>query len=424
MNKFLVYTRTSYAIYENTPSDAFNLKSYQDKCQTLFDLRTPPHVYAITCNTNQEKLNQELDTFFNQLRETQVLLLFADMKEIQRDSINHVRLLLEEAEIHSVTNTKSSMDKMIFLILHFPPAMFYRHCYPSLFMTGWQHIYMDMIFEESDLCVDMEKWLSVCLFKKNDSLKYDNLVSSEMMDDWLDEWISMISNSIDFQPTDDFPKEFSNEAAMCYWKKLLFDLNTDDVIKRRFNSFWQRDAMIQLSHQAANYAMTYNSTCTLSSTIKATVQSSFKDVVLFLLSVVNQTMAINTLLGDDNRLVLMKELFVNIFSHVSIPRTLQEVKLQLNMLNCQNESRTIFLKSPKFPFFTYVYEAVEQILNKALSLVFQSINISSDHSVDDHALGNAEDKCELVTAKMVELFNSSEVRRCFVSFVLMFAFVG
>jgi hypothetical protein len=415
VKKFLVYTRTSYAIYEITPSDAYNSKSYGDKCQNLFDLKTPPHVYAITCNTNQEKLNQELDTFFNQLRETQVLLLFADMKDIQRDTINHVRLLLEEAEIHSVANTKFSMDKMIFLILHFPPAMFYRHCYPSLFMTGWQHIYMDMIFEESDLCVDMEKWLSVCLFKENDSLKYDNLISSEMMDDWLDEWISMISNSIDFQPTDDFPKEFNNKAAMSYWKKLLFNLNTDDVIKRRFNSFWQRDAMIQLSHQAANYAMTYNSTCTLSSTIKATVQSSFKDVVLFLLSVVNQTMAINTLLGNDNRLVLMKQLFVNILNIISLPQSLQEMKLQLISLNFQmKKSDDISPPSPRFPFFLYVFETVEGVLNRALSSVIQSIDTEYIQSVEEHLLsanantGTDDDECELVTAKMVELFNSSE----------------
>ena len=36
-------------------------------------------------------------------------------------------------------------QKLFFLLLHFPATMFYDPCYPSLFLCGWDHYYLDTI---------------------------------------------------------------------------------------------------------------------------------------------------------------------------------------------------------------------------------------------------------------------------------------
>ena len=37
------------------------------------------------------------------------------------------------------------LQKLFVLLLHFPAMMFYKPCYPSLFLCGWDHYYIDAI---------------------------------------------------------------------------------------------------------------------------------------------------------------------------------------------------------------------------------------------------------------------------------------
>ena len=37
------------------------------------------------------------------------------------------------------------LQKLFILLLHFPAMMFYDPCYPSLFLYGWDHYYLDAI---------------------------------------------------------------------------------------------------------------------------------------------------------------------------------------------------------------------------------------------------------------------------------------
>ena len=37
------------------------------------------------------------------------------------------------------------LQKLFILLLHFPAMMFYDPCYPTLFLYGWDHYYLDAI---------------------------------------------------------------------------------------------------------------------------------------------------------------------------------------------------------------------------------------------------------------------------------------
>ena len=432
MKKFLCYTRTSPAVFI-IPQHFSRNKLIEDKLdfeelETFFETKKNSlHTYIITDSTSQEKLNQVLEEFFssrliheNGECDTDILVLAADMNNLHKDTINHARLLIEEIEVSY--SEKLFASKLVFVVLHFPCNLFYSCCYPSLFMNGWQHVYMDMIGQvKSECSIDMEQWLSICLLQHQDQKVLTHALSfveDKMMNDWLKEWVSMISKSIQFPRTKNFPKDDEINDVKCYWDRLLFTLKSDETIKKRFVSFWNQDAMAKLSEQAATYALTYKSTCTLTNTIKATVQSSFKDVVLYFLSIANQSMAINTIFRNEDirDSSASVKLFNDILAVLPIPQSLQEVKIQLTVLNCQKEKSTseILMNAPQFPFFNIIFQLVEGILNKALRTTVASviaINKSTEESfiLDKDVFKGAKSENELVTKEMVRLLKQNEV---------------
>ena len=374
VKKFLCDTRTSPAILELTSAHSlcsFKTEKERKVLEEFFKLDSKLfHTYIITKSTSQEKLNNVLSQFFK--HDFQVLLLWGDMNILSKDTINHTRLLIEEAE-RKLQSLKTS--KLVFLILHFPSNMFYSHCYPSIFLKGWRHIYMDMIGQtETNTSTNVEEWLRICLLPNQKCLACTESISfvpDDILTMWIEKWLPMISSTITIQETKEFPG--ARSAKDC-WSQILFTFKVEKVIRRKFNTYWQKRTMYDLSLQAANYAMTYQSTRTLSSTIEATIQSNFKNFVLYFLSLINQNMAMHTVLlkteKDPERSDDIGKSFLRMLSSLHLPESLEEIKLGLAILKHQSSpssDRAVFV--PQFYFFPVAFEYIEVLVNKALHLV-------------------------------------------------------
>ena len=379
------------------------------------------YTYVITSTTSQQNINHILKQFFDS-ETSEVLVLVADMNELSKDCISHVRLLIEEKE----ARCKIKTNKLIYVLLHFSSNMFYTHCYPSIFLNGWQHIYFDTIGEaKADSHIDIQKWLTYCLLKqKGSSIEHiashtePYFVTKSIMITWLHNLLPNILISIGIQKTKDIDEVCKKKTIRDCWYLLLFGFNNmiSDVIIERFSYFWQQDATNKLSQQAASYSMKYHSSRTLSNTIKTTVESSFKDIVLYLLSIINDTMAIHTVLkcNEDNTDCVVS-LFCQLLSVLPIPKSMEEIKLQLHEFNQRREHSKSNISSPRFPFFISVFQSMEAILNKALNLVISTVTI------EDNQLSNGSDPLRLegvtntkakretdaVINKMKEIFNES-----------------
>ena len=173
--KFLCYTRTSPAALELIPMQFISSSGTEEerkKLKNFFEMEPDLFcTYIITKATSQEKLNSFLRQFYC-CDSNHVLLLLADMNKLSKDTINHTRLLIEEAErMQSLKATK-----IIFLILHFPTNMFYSHCYPSIFLRGWRHIYMDMIGQTETTSTDVEEWLRIYLLPSSKNPSDDQAI--------------------------------------------------------------------------------------------------------------------------------------------------------------------------------------------------------------------------------------------------------
>lgn len=350
------------------------------------------HTYVMSSSTSQEALLAVLKSFFHcQQTESpsEVLILVADMNELTRETISHARILIEETEC-SYQQLKS--NKFVFLLLHFPSNMFYSHCYSSLFLEGWHHMYLGRAGEmQNESSIDIEKWLAICLLQKEETSLFpstaqhtldDNFVSNLILTEWLSENIVLISRSFTIKQLKNFPdKDVDNIIIRYYFTKVLLNSKISKAIKERFHEFWQQEAIHKLTFQIACYAMAYHSSCTLSQTVQETIQSSFKDLVLLFFCIMNQNLVFHTILCNDmNNDDSIIDLVCKILSFLPLPDSLQQLQLDVNILMQQShrDCTNMDISSPRFPFFALVFDAMEEIVNKAFRYVVQPVDSLED----------------------------------------------
>jgi len=116
----------------------------------------------VSSQHTQSKLEKLLEDFIKS--DCCLLFLTASMQDVTEKMVNHLRVIIEEAE-SQIKNT----DKLFVLLLHFPPAMFFNPCYSSLFLQGWDHHYLDSISPatltrgaEVKTVVDINEWFQQC----------------------------------------------------------------------------------------------------------------------------------------------------------------------------------------------------------------------------------------------------------------------
>ena len=89
------------------------------------------------------------------------MLIVINMQYSTVEIVNHLRIMIEEAEAQF--HSSEELNKLFVVLLHFPPEMFFNHCYPSLFLSGWDHYYLDTIAPpEEKGVIDICQWFSHC----------------------------------------------------------------------------------------------------------------------------------------------------------------------------------------------------------------------------------------------------------------------
>ena len=361
------------------------------------------HTYVITHASSQESLLATLKCFFEHTAvnsPTEVLLLVANMNEVLKSTINHARILIEEIEL---SYQKLHTNKLVFLLLHFPPNMFYNHCYPTLFLNGWQHIFLDEIGKIKDAhYLNIEKWLNISLLEENKT-SYQHVLSEIFVNDFvwnklLFESIVLSSGNVTMKQLKDFPLEDTdNEQILLQWLLFVKKEEIQLVIKQRFYTYWQQEAMHELTYQIACYALTYHSSCTLSQTVQETIKSSFKEMVLYFICIINHHFVIHTLKRYDSNPELRRQLIClvvcKVLSVLTIPDSPQQLQVEVALLTQQSRRDAVKdISSPKFPFFNLIFDAMESIVNQA----FKEFSWSMDINSEEGYFVNDSDKDDII----------------------------
>ena len=280
------------------------------------------------------------------------------MQETSRQVVNHLRILIEEAE---------EQGKLFVILLHFHPLQFFDTCYPALFLKGWDHCYLDTIAHSAvQGVVDIQDWFWQCCFPKQiperDSLM---LTLSEI----LQEAIPVLSSHVSFGSSQEKPfnRPMNGSQRSKALGELLNEKGVGKVLCKMFRSYWKPAVMAEYLQRVATFTKDCESTLNITDSIQTKFKSLFFDFLLYLLSQINAMFNIDILFGSDCT-PAVQQLFLDILYTLPLPKL-----SQLHVLSIRLPVPTTD-HSPRFPFFKVVCEAVEKIVEQTLNI----INVQED----------------------------------------------
>ena len=332
------------------------------------------------------------------MSESHLLLLIANMQEISKKMINHLRIMIEEAE-----NKIRNQNKVFVLLLHFPPVMFFKPCYPSLFLMGWGHYYLDTIAcctltrEGVKSVVDVKEWFHHCCFPQSprDSIDNQMVIALEQL---LPEAIPIIASRVALTCKDERNMMNASERTSIL-QRLLIGTKSDlhgngqsgglgKMLCIKYCKYWTPQQMVQQIKRVSNFMYERESTLNITDSIQSVVRSTFFDFLVYMFSNLNERNDIHILVEEPECSPPVQQLFLDLLVALPAPE-LSQIKVLTTAIRQQ-----VFLPYfPRFPFFKQVCDTLDKAIDESREEVNQKLNIL------DTAKPHPESSLHLLTQK-------------------------
>ena len=310
---------------------------------------------------------------FVQSDTAEVLLLVVNMQEIKRQVMNHIRIMIEEEE--ALLLNEDRKQKLFVLLLHFPPSKFGSACYPSLFLRGWDHCYLDTIAHSAVKgVIDIRSWFWDCCFQQ-DALpppEEDPLVIA--LKEILNEAVPILASRVFFGLVQDghFNATMSGSKRTKILKTLLFEKGVGNVLCEKFRTYWKPNVMSEYLEKAVVFTRSQDSTLNITDSIQTTFKSLFFDFLVYMISRINEDCNIDVLFSPTSSPAI-QDLFLNIVRVFQIPK-LSELKIRSVHLQLGKQASYM----PQFPFFKTVSAEVERLIEDSREEANTKINLMGD----------------------------------------------
>ena len=310
---------------------------------------------------------QDLLKDFVRSNSARVLLLVANMLEASQEMVNHLRIMIEEAEAQ-----RPQQAKLFVLLLHFPPAQFFDPCYPSLFLHSWDHCYLDTIAHGAVRgVVDICDWFRQCCFPQN-LPEEDSLLQT--LQGFLPEAIPILSSRVFFGscPGGTFNCNMNGSQRSQALKQLLFDKGVGSLLCEKFRSYWKPATMAEYLEKAAMFTKNRESTLSITDSIQTFFKREFFDFLVYMVSRINDDFNLDVLFAESCS-PAVHQLFLDILRSLSIPRLSQLRALSANPPVSRQMSHV-----PHFPFFKLVSEVMECVVEISREEANQKANVLAE----------------------------------------------
>ena len=304
-------------------------------------------MHKVSSFQSQSSVHEFLSDFVSS-DQAKVCVLLANMQETAQSTINHIRVMIEEVE----PKPPDVCRKLFLLLLHFSPAQFFQHCYPVLFLKGWDNCYLDTVAHSTVKgVVDIQHWFFECCFPGVS--EPDTLL--EALTHLLHQSISGISARICLDDSANIIKTFLNKGV-------------GEILCKKFRAYWKPKLMAQYLEEAATFSMHRESTLNITDSIQTQIKALFEDFCVYMLMQANQSFSLKTLCNEDLSSPVHK-LFIDILNDFPVPK-LQELKLLT--------SNSLSIRPPTyclhFPFFVIIYDLLEkQTADDSLKDIVRSV---------------------------------------------------
>ena len=389
-------------------------------------------VHKLSGLLSQSSVQELLRDFVNS-ENAEVLLLLANMQDTSTKTINHIRIMIEEAELQAPRRQNNPV-KLFVLLLHFPPALFFKHCYPALFLKSWDHMYLDTITHSSSVgVVDIQDWFQRCCFPT--AAATDDTSTSTTTDQpdqpdqpdpllsatthLLPQAISVLSAHMYFGNKKD--KSFNSSMNATQrgeaLRGLLGECGLGKVLCEKFCSYWKPKVMLEYLKRAATFSKQRESTLNITDSIQTQFKSLFLDFCIYMLSRANEHYNLDIVFEEKEDVSPVKTLFLDIFQLFPVPKL-----NQLSLLSTSLPPPQPPLHQPHFPFFSFVCGQVEKQVETSCEAANLKVDVLADReepgvtSFSANAMettsSNPEAKLKaLVTAVLADIEPLLEVSR-------------
>ena len=327
-------------------------------------------ICKISLRHSQSKLEKLLAGYIKS--ESHLLLLIANMQEISKKMINHLRIMIEEAQ-----NKIRNRNKVFVLLLHFPPVMFFKPCYPSLFLKGWGHYYLDTIArgtltrEGVKSVIDVKEWFHHCCFPQSpsDSIDSQIVIALEQL---LPEAIPIIASRVALTCRDGEKNVMTASERTDILRRLLIGTNSDlgKTLCIKYRSYWTPQQMVQQIKQVSSFMYDRESTLNITDSIQSVVRSTFFDFLVYMFSSLNERNDIHILVEEPECSLPVQQLFLDLLIVLPAPEL-----PQIKVLTAAIRQQVVLPYFPRFPFFKQVCNTLDKAIDESREEVNQKLNI-------------------------------------------------
>ena len=336
----------------------------------IFEKTNKLQISRLSSLQSQTSVQEMLAEFVNS-DTAEVFVLIANMQETAPKTINHVRVMVEEAELQ----TPDQSCKLFALLLYFSPVKFFQHCYPALFLRGWDHCYLDTIAHHvEDNVVDISDWLTNYCFPDLD--KPDTPRCGEALNKYLYQIVvPMLSARVYFGNK----KGNSFNSAMNVADRskaiivLLCEKGLGVILCEKFLAYWKPNTLVKFLKRAATICKERESTLNITDSIQTQFKALFACFCIYMLTHANEDYNLDIVYAKSPSTTI-HALFVSIFKILPVPK-LEELSARRNYLTPVKPSAL----SPNFPFFHFVYNSLEKLVDDSI----KTVNLQSNFLVEN-----------------------------------------
>ena len=337
-------------------------------------------IHKVSLENSQGRLEKLLTKFVDS--DYTLLLLIANMQEISPRMVNHLRIMIEEAE-----SKIKNCSKLFVCLLHFPPVMFYQSCYPTLFLQGWGHHYLDTMARGTltragvKAIVDVKTWLYHCCFPETVPSATNDDYFVKGLQNLLEDAIPVIASRVDFISLNENEtfRHLDASQGTRILKELLNQKGLGRILCSKFRIYWTPKVMVEHIKRVSMFMYDQESTLNITDSTQSIVRSSFFDFLIYMFIKMNEELYIN-IIRDENCPAVVNELFEKLLQALQVPELMQ-LKVLAATLRPQCDPQKV-KHHPKFPFFKYICEMVEKVVDESREEVNQKINIQSEEKID------------------------------------------
>ena len=318
---------------------------------------------------SQRSIKESLKTFMES--DKMVMFLLANMQEVSRNTVNHLRVMIEEEEAIA---KESSRPKLFLLVLHFPPSMFFTACYPSLFLEGWDHYYLDTIAHGLSIgIVDSVKWfyMSCIPSEQNTSSVEDPFFKmlKHLLHQSIPHVVSRLSFGSDYSTRRPFNQKMTPLARSKALQR-LFDTEVGDALCHHFQSYWKAEVMTEYLHRAVKFTQAGKTTLNITDSIHSIMKSHFLDFVVYMVDYMNDNYNLDIFFSRKST-EEVKQLFLDLTRCLPIPQKLSKLKVLSSVKQVSNCKEKV-IGGYLFPFFAIVCPQIMDIVKETARKLCQS----------------------------------------------------